>query len=99
MLPGFNQYCRELMCLAQGHNTMTPVGIEPRTSRFRVRRSFKNGHDIYSILSRVMTEIPVHSPQPILNNMLSGSVLFVCLILTGESTAQNCSSTLEEKDD
>ena len=21
-LPGFNQYCRELMCLAQGHNTM-----------------------------------------------------------------------------
>ena len=38
-LPGFNQYCRELMCLAQAHNTMTPVGIEPRTSRFGVRRS------------------------------------------------------------
>ena len=34
-----NQYCRELMCLAQGHNTMTPVGIEPRTSRLGVRRS------------------------------------------------------------
>ena len=32
-LPGFNQYCRELMCLAEGHNTVTPVGIEPRTSR------------------------------------------------------------------
>ena len=30
-LPGFNQYCSELMCLAQGHNTVTPVGIEPRT--------------------------------------------------------------------
>ena len=27
------------MCLAQGHNTVTPVGIEPRTSRFGVRRS------------------------------------------------------------
>ena len=22
------------MCLAQGHDTVTPVGIEPRTSRF-----------------------------------------------------------------
>ena len=34
MLPGFNQcmYFRELICLAQGHNTMMPVGIEPRTS-------------------------------------------------------------------
>ena len=38
-LPGFNQYCRELMCLAQGHNTVPPVGIEPRTSRFGVRCS------------------------------------------------------------
>ena len=38
-LHGFNQYCWELMCLAQVHNTMTPVGIEPRTSRFGVRRS------------------------------------------------------------
>ena len=28
-------YCRELMCLAQGHNTVTLVGIEP----FGVRRS------------------------------------------------------------
>ena len=37
-LPGFNQHCRELMCVAQGHNTVTPVGIEPRTSRFGVRR-------------------------------------------------------------
>ena len=27
------------MCLAQGHNTVTLVGIEPRTSRFRVLRS------------------------------------------------------------
>ena len=27
------------MCLAQGHNMLTPVGIEPRTSRFGVRRS------------------------------------------------------------
>ena len=33
-LPVFNQYCRELMCLAQGHNTMQLVGIEPRTSQF-----------------------------------------------------------------
>ena len=29
----------ELMCLAQGHNTVPLVGIEPRTSRFGVRRS------------------------------------------------------------
>ena len=26
---GFNLYPRELMCLAQGHNTVTLVGIEP----------------------------------------------------------------------
>ena len=32
---GFNQYSRELMCLAQ----VTLVGIEHRTSRFDVRRS------------------------------------------------------------
>ena len=25
-LPGFNQYCRELMCLVQGHNTVPPLG-------------------------------------------------------------------------
>ena len=36
---GFNQYSRELVCLAQGHNTVTLMGIEPRTSRFGVRRS------------------------------------------------------------
>ena len=39
MLAGFNQYCRELMCLAQGHNMVMPVGIEPRTSRFKVQSS------------------------------------------------------------
>ena len=33
---GFNKYSRELMCLAQGHNSMTLVGIEPR---FEVRCS------------------------------------------------------------
>ena len=48
-LPGFNRYCRELMCLAQGHITVTPVGIEPRTSRFGVRRS---------------TTMPPRSPGP-----------------------------------
>ena len=36
---GFNQYSRGSMCLAQGHNTVTLVGIEPRTSRFGVRHS------------------------------------------------------------
>ena len=35
----FNQYCRELLCLAQGQN-VTTVGIESRTSRFGVRRFF-----------------------------------------------------------
>ena len=34
-LPGFNQLVR---CLAQGHNTVALGGIEPRTSRFGVRR-------------------------------------------------------------
>ena len=38
-LPGFNQYCRELMCLAQGHNKVTHVGIEARTSLFGVPHS------------------------------------------------------------
>ena len=28
-LPGFNPYFRELMCLAQGHNMVPSVGIEP----------------------------------------------------------------------
>ena len=36
---GINQYFRELMCLAQAHNTVILVRIEPRTSRFGVRRS------------------------------------------------------------
>ena len=31
-LPGYNQNYRELMCLAKGHNTVPPVGIEPMTS-------------------------------------------------------------------
>ena len=33
-LPGFNQYSLELhvMYLAQGHNTVPPVGFAPRTS-------------------------------------------------------------------
>ena len=39
LLPGVNQYFRELMCLAQGHNTLLSVGIEPRTSQFQVRCS------------------------------------------------------------
>ena len=38
-LPVFNQHCRELMCLAQGHITMPSVGIKPGTSRFGVRHS------------------------------------------------------------
>ena len=38
-LPGFNQYCRELMCLAQGHNKVTHVGIETGTSLFGVPHS------------------------------------------------------------
>ena len=33
---GFNQYSGELMYLAQGHNTVTPVDIVPRTSIFGV---------------------------------------------------------------
>ena len=28
-LPGFNKYSRELMCLAQGRNAVTPAGINP----------------------------------------------------------------------
>ena len=33
---GFNRHSGEFLCLAQGHNTVPPVGIEPRTSRFGV---------------------------------------------------------------
>ena len=29
---GVNQYSRALMCLAPGHNIVSPVGIEARTS-------------------------------------------------------------------
>ena len=36
---GINQYCRELICLAQGRNTMPTVGIEPKAPRFGVRYS------------------------------------------------------------
>ena len=36
---GFNKYTTQLMCLAQGHNTVTLVGIEAWTSRFGVQRS------------------------------------------------------------
>ena len=39
MLPGFNQYCRELMCLTQGHNMVTLVRTKLRTSGLGVRRS------------------------------------------------------------
>ena len=35
-LSGINQYSGKLMCLVQGHNTVPPVGIKPRTSRFGV---------------------------------------------------------------
>ena len=28
MVPVFNQYCREFMCFAQGHN-MVPLDFEP----------------------------------------------------------------------
>ena len=31
---GINQYCGELMCLAQGHNTVPCMGFKPRASRF-----------------------------------------------------------------
>ena len=34
------------MCLAQGHNTVTLVGIEPRTSRFGVRHSTTTPHPL-----------------------------------------------------
>ena len=51
-LPRFNRFCRELMCLAQGHTTVTPAVIEPRTSRFGVRRSLPS---IFYIKSRTLT--------------------------------------------
>ena len=38
-LPGFNQYCRELMCLAPGHNRVPLVGIKHKTSPFGVPHS------------------------------------------------------------
>ena len=38
-LSGFSHCSKELMCLAQGHKTVPPGGIEPRTSRFGIRCS------------------------------------------------------------
>ena len=52
---GFNQYCRELMCLAEGHKTVPLVGIEPRTSRFRVRRSQKCTYGLDAYLLNVQS--------------------------------------------
>ena len=38
-LPVYEQYCWELMCLAQEHNAVPRVGIEPVTIRFQGRCS------------------------------------------------------------
>ena len=50
------------MCLAQGHNTVTLVGFEPRTSRFGVRRSTTTPprsliYIVYSICIALLTYI------------------------------------------
>ena len=77
------------MCLAQGHNTVTPVGIEPRTSRFGVRRStlkksYKRPPHILSSSSESKIrsiKIHDHMNKPMSN---SGSVSFCipkCVIL------------------
>ena len=38
-LPGLNQYLAWINVLAQGHNTVTPVRLEPATLRSRVKHS------------------------------------------------------------
>ena len=37
-LPGLNQYSARINVLAQGHNTVTPVWLEPAAPRSRVKR-------------------------------------------------------------
>ena len=34
-IPGMNQSKQGLMCLAQGHNTLTPVSLQPITPRLK----------------------------------------------------------------
>ena len=46
-----------LMCLAQGHNAVTPVGIEPRTSRFGDGRISCESQGLISLLA--------HPPPPL----------------------------------
>ena len=46
---GFNQYSWEFMCLVQENKTLSPVAIEPRTSRFGVRCSITTP-DIFAVL-------------------------------------------------
>ena len=50
------------MCLAQGHNTVTLVGFEPRTSRFGVRRSTT----IFTVDGASKLQEVVNLPQPVL---------------------------------
>ena len=39
-LPGLNQYYKQgLMCLAPGHNAVTPVRLEPAALRSKVKHS------------------------------------------------------------
>ena len=38
-LPGLNQYKARIKVLAQGHNAVTPVRLEPVASRSRVKLS------------------------------------------------------------
>ena len=56
-----NQYFRGVKCLAQGHNTAA-VGLEPRTSRSRVRHS---------------TTEPLRSPEQIRVFDDNGRIIFV----------------------
>ena len=68
-LPGFNQYFRELMCLAQGYNTVTLVGIEPRTSCAEHDiKVFYMQHSIHTYLmsTKIDSQISVsHQNKPV----------------------------------
>ena len=55
MFLDFNQYFGESECLTQGHNTMPPLGIEPRTARFGVRCSSTTTQPC-SVLTKYFTD-------------------------------------------
>ena len=75
---------RELMCLAQGHNTVTLEGIKPRTSRFRVQCSTTRQPCFLFISNRFFSPPFLFMPPTL--KKLEGHIAFglsVCVCVCG----------------